>query len=81
MLSKRLLPALALAPVKVTLTRASAMPSKPEKVGSERTPEVANDEAKVPAVVPEANDPILDQLVPPFALYSQSWFVKPVDVR
>ena len=71
-MSKRLFPELAEAPVKVTLTRASAIPSKSEKVGSERTPEVEKEVVNDPEVVPETNEPIFPQVVPPSALYSQS---------
>ena len=44
------------------------------------TPEVANADARVPAAVPEVNEPHVDQFVPS-ELVSQTWEVKPLAVR
>ena len=81
MLSKRLLPVGLEAPVNVTLNLASETPSRAEKAAKDKTPVLEKLLWIVPAVVPPIKDPILPQVLPPFALYSQSWFVKPVDVR
>ena len=81
MLSKRLFPALAVAPVNVTRILASATPSSPEKAAKDRMPVLRNESRIVPVVEPATKEPILNQLLPPSALYSQSWEVKPVVVR
>jgi hypothetical protein len=71
MLSKRLFPEEAVAPVKVTRTKALAAPSRPVTVGRDKTPEVVKEVASVPATLPLLIVPIDVQLAP-VALYSQS---------
>jgi hypothetical protein len=79
MLSRRLLPLEVVAPEKVTRTKALAAVSSPVMVGRDKTPELANEVVIVPVVVPLLMVPTGDQVVP-FALYSQTWVVKPVAV-
>jgi hypothetical protein len=81
MLSKRLLPEALEAPVNVTLNLASETPLRAEKAAKDKTPVLTKLDWIVPAVVPEIKDPTLPQVLPPSALYSQSWVVKPVVVR
>jgi hypothetical protein len=71
MLSKRLFPEEAVAPVNVTRTKALAAPSRPVTVGRDKTPEVVKEVASVPATLPLLIVPIDVQLAP-VALYSQS---------
>ena len=81
MLSKRLLPEELEDPVNVSLNLASETPSRAEKAAKDKTPVLEKLLWIVPAVFPPIKDPILPQVLPPSALYSQSWVVKPDPVR